>query len=76
MSDYDLDDVPKQPRPKNLSKEQYRSIVKDAMKEGIAEWLDKKAAAFGYWSIKFMGCALFGALVIFTLRMNGWSLPK
>lgn len=61
-------------RASDLSPEEYRQITKEALKEGIKEWLDGKAQAFGWFSIRFLGFAALAAVVLFILSMNGWEL--
>jgi hypothetical protein len=50
-----------------LEKEEQKAVVKEAFKE----WLDEKAAEFGKWTLKFLGTALFGA-ILFYLVTHGW----
>lgn len=45
--------------------------VKDAMKAAFKELLDERAAAFGYFSLKWMGAAIGGAILIFVLSRYG-----
>lgn len=46
-----------------------REIVKQAVKELLAEY----AKSFGWWSLRYIGVALIGALVLFILYANGWA---
>ena len=37
-------------------------------KEAFKEWLDEKAAEFGKWTLKFLGTAFFGGLIVFLVN--------
>jgi hypothetical protein len=41
---------------------------KEAVKEAFKEWLDEQAASFGKWTIKFIGSAIFGAILYFLVN--------
>lgn len=47
------------------------TIVKEALKEALKEWLDEKYAAFGRWSIKTLA-ALFLSSVISIIIYANW----
>lgn len=46
--------------------------LKQAMKEGLREWLDAKFAAFGKWSLMGLGAAALAGLVYLALAGAGW----
>lgn len=45
----------------------YKQDQKEIIKEAFKEWLDEKAAEFGKWTLKFIGSAIFGALLYFLV---------
>ena len=47
--------------------------TKEALKEALKEWLDEKFAEIGRWSFMTITALVLGALVLFILKMNGWS---
>ena len=49
-----------------------REDTKQALKEGMKEWLDDRYAEFGRWSLRVILVAALGALVIFILSMQGF----
>lgn len=52
----------------NLKKDE----IKQALKEGLKEWMNEKYAVFGLYSIRAVGVAALGALIYFILWANGW----
>lgn len=53
-----------------------KQMFKDALKEGLKEWLDEKVLVFGWWSLSGLAAA---ALVFFAwgiLVSHGWELKK
>lgn len=56
--------------------EQERKEMKEALKEGIKEWMDEKYAALGMWTAASMAALAVAALTWLVLRANGWhKLP-
>ncbi len=49
--------------------------MKKVYQEALQEWLDKKFAEFGKWTLRSFLAALFSALIYFILYMNGWHKP-
>jgi hypothetical protein len=49
-----------------------KNDVKEALKEGMREWLDEKFAIFGKWSLAGLGAMALTALCYFILSLNGW----
>lgn len=49
--------------------------VKDALKEGINEWLDTKFAQFGKWTLGGLMAAGLAGLVYLALIGLGWHKP-
>lgn len=49
---------------------------KRIIKEAIEEWLEKKYAEFGKWSVRAIGAAAFGALLFWVLTSKGWTPPS
>lgn len=47
--------------------------VKDALKEGLTEWLDDKFAELGKWTLRGILAAALAGLVWLTLVSNGWA---
>lgn len=47
-----------------MDKEEQKQLVKEAFKE----WLDEKYAAFGRWTLKYLGALLFGAVIVFLVN--------
>ncbi len=45
---------------------------KRLFKEALSEWLDKKFAEFGYYSVRTIGVATFGVVLWLWLVSNGW----
>lgn len=41
---------------------------KELIKEAFKEWLDEKAADFGWWTLKFIGTACAGAVLYFLVQ--------
>jgi hypothetical protein len=50
-------------------------VVKDALKEGVREWIDDKYREVGKYTTRAIGVALFGALIYFLLWAGGWHSP-
>lgn len=48
------------------------SVVKDAVREALHEWLDEKYAAFGRWSFHGLVAACIGGMVFAFLWSQGW----
>jgi len=46
--------------------------MKQAMKEGLKEWLDERYTEFGRWTFGMLFVAIIGALAYFVLSINGW----
>lgn len=51
----------------NMSKEEYKALVKDA----IGEWLDTKYSQFGRWTIHGILAMVLGAVVMY-LATHGY----
>jgi hypothetical protein len=49
-----------------------RDVQKQAVKEGIKEWLDDQFTAFGKWSFVALMSAAFAGLVYLALLGAGW----
>lgn len=52
-----------------------RNQTKEALKEGLQEWLDAKYAAFGKWSLRAIGAAALSVLAYLYLTSKGWHPP-
>ena len=52
-----------------------KGIVKDALKEGLKEWMDEKFTAVGKWTVRAALIVAFGGLVYFVLTLSGWHGP-
>jgi hypothetical protein len=52
----------------NLDKE----IMRQAIKDGLREWLDDKFMAFGKWTFTGLMAALFAGLIYLALTGAGW----
>lgn len=55
--------------------ERQQQMNKEAMKEALKEWLDEKYVALGKWTISTIVVLALGAIVYFTLTINGWKPP-
>lgn len=55
--------------PENIDKD----LFKAALKEAIDEWLDKKFAQLGRWSVGALMAAAFAGAVYLALKGQGWS---
>jgi uncharacterized membrane protein YraQ (UPF0718 family) len=53
-----------------------KALVKQALKEGIKEWLDEQARAFGWFSMKWIGGVVIGGLIMIWLATHGWKAPQ
>ena len=47
---------------------------KDAIKEGLQEWLDEKMASFGILSMKTIVALFLAALVYLWASSHGWKI--
>ncbi len=43
--------------------ENNRELVKEALKEGISEWMDKQYAKVGRWTLGALGVVVLGAVI-------------
>lgn len=59
----------KERRMSGFSKEEMKSITKEALKE----WLDGKFTTFGHWAFRSISAMAFAALIYFILKTNGWT---
>jgi hypothetical protein len=50
-----------------------REEQKDIIKQAIKEWLDEKAAEFGYFALKTVAVAAFSGLIYLALIGQGWK---
>lgn len=54
-----------------------KQLRKEAMKEALREWLDeekkKTLQSLGSWALNTFTILLITALVIFMIKMDGWS---
>jgi hypothetical protein len=49
--------------------------VKDALKEGLKEWLDGMFAEFGKWTVRSLLVLAFVGAVYLALAGAGWKHP-
>ena len=49
-----------------------KAVFKEALKEAINEWLDKKFTELGKWTLKGITALAFSALIYATLITHGW----
>jgi hypothetical protein len=52
-----------------------REVVKEALKEGISDWLDEKYRVLGKYTARAFAAAVFAAVVYFILWAGGWHSP-
>jgi hypothetical protein len=60
-------------RHSDLTPEETRRERREDAKEGVKEFMQECMQNFGIFSLKFLGVAGLGALVIFILTMDGWK---
>jgi hypothetical protein len=53
-----------------------RREMKEAVQEGIKQFLDEQAAKFGRWSFRFLIALLLSALLYGAMIQAGWSPPN
>jgi hypothetical protein len=61
-----------QRRLTDLSPEEYRKELREGAKEGFKELTREYMQNFGVFSLKFLGVAGLGALIVFIITMDGW----
>lgn len=49
--------------------------IKQALKEGLREWLDDQFAEFGKWTMRAALAALLAGIVWLSLVSSGWKHP-
>jgi hypothetical protein len=49
--------------------------IKDALKEGLREWLDDQFAEFGKWTMRAAMAAALAGVVWLALISSGWKHP-
>jgi hypothetical protein len=54
--------------------EEIKELNKQAMKEGLQEWLDKKFMEFGKWSLKGITAMALVGLVYLWASSHGWII--
>lgn len=59
-------------RRKSVVREGEKDLMKEAIKEGLREWLDEKYAAFGRWTFRGLMALTFSALVWLIALSQGW----
>lgn len=50
--------------------------MKQAVKEGLREWLDEKFQQFGKWSLGALAALALAALIYAILAAQGWKPPS
>lgn len=50
-----------------------KDVLKEAIKEGLREWLEDKFAQFGKWTFSGLMAAAFVGLVYLALKGQGWA---
>ena len=53
--------------------EPQNEAMKDALKEGLREWLDDQFAEFGKWTLRAAIAALLAGVVWLALVSSGWK---
>lgn len=53
-----------------------REEMKQAVREGIREFLDEKFRQFGKWSLGGLAAMGLAALIYLILTMHGWRPPS
>jgi len=59
----------------DLKDERQKDIVKEALKEGLREWLDEQFARVGRWTLTGIAAAGFFVLMWTWLSLHGWKGP-
>lgn len=49
--------------------------IKEALKEGLREWLDDQFAEFGKWTMRAVVAAFLAGIVWLALVSSGWKHP-
>lgn len=57
-------------KPTALDKDETKAVVKEAFQE----WLDKKYAEFGKWSLRAIGVTCLAALFYFYVATHGFNI--
>jgi hypothetical protein len=52
-----------------------KTEIKDALKEGLKEWMDDQVTEVGRWTLRGLAAAGVVALTYFILTLNGWHVP-
>ena len=55
---------------KKKSKEQ---LTKEALKEGLNEWLDNQFATFGKWTLAALASLTLSGIIWILIHLNGFS---
>jgi hypothetical protein len=58
-----------------LSLKLEREIVKEALKEGIRDWIDDKYREVGKYTLAALAAVTFAGLIYFVLMLSGWHSP-
>lgn len=58
---------------KTMSIDPNSKAVKDALKEGLQDWLDGMFAEFGRWTLRGLAAMAIAGVVYLALLANGWK---
>lgn len=58
-----------------MSDQEDQEKIQKALQAAVKEWLDEKFATFGKWTAASLGALLLAAIIIFILKMSGWTPP-
>jgi len=68
--------TPAGPQPKRVMPIDPNSkAVKEALKEGLQEWLNDQMAEFGKWSLRTLLALFVAGIVWLALVSSGWKHP-
>lgn len=56
----------------DATRDDFKLMMREAVKEAAGEWLDDKFRTFGKWSMRGLAAAGLTALVYFFLFLSGW----
>lgn len=59
----------------SMSRSEWKQVVREALREEIQLWLDRKAQEFGKGSFNWLLAAAGAAICYFAVTHSGWVKP-